>query len=45
MICTPYQILFAQTIQEKSDKCREERCIQGFGWGNLYERDHLKTWA
>jgi len=19
----------------------EERCVQGFGWGNLKERDHL----
>jgi len=20
----------------------QERCIQGFGWGNLWDRDHLE---
>ena len=48
MICTPHPIFFSGDKIEKNKMggaCsaygREERRIQGFGEGNLKERDHL----
>ena len=47
-ICTAHQILLGDQIKknEIGGTCNtyggEERCIQGFGGGNLRERDHLK---
>ena len=46
MICTPHPILFVDKIKktEMGGARRiyggEERCLQGFGWGNLREKDH-----
>ena len=47
MICTSYKILFRDHIENlMGGACctygREERCMQGFWWGDLSQRDHLE---
>ena len=46
MICTPHHIFWGDQIKGMGGACstygEEERCMTGFRWGNLRERDHLE---
>jgi hypothetical protein len=48
MLCTPHQYYSGDQIKKNemgsacSTKGSEEKCIQGFGGGNLREEDHLE---
>jgi hypothetical protein len=45
LVCTPHQIFSGDQIKknEMGGTCgRQDMCIQGFGGGDLIERDHLE---